>query len=270
MKLKVLYVTQEIMPYLPETEMSLIGRYLPQGIQERDREIRTFLPKFGIINERRNQLHEVIRLSGMNLVINDTDHPLVIKVASIQPARMQVYFIDNEDFFSRKFALTEKDKEFKDNDERAIFYSRGVIETVKKLGWAPDIIHCHGWFTALVPFYMKKIYNNDPLFDNNHKMIYSVYNDEFSKPLNSDLNEKLMENGVFPEELELLSNPDWINLTKFAVNNSDGVILGSHKVNPEITDYVEMSDKPYLKPQSQDNYIDKYNEFYDKLLANKF
>lgn len=270
MKLKVLYVTQEIMPYLPESEMSLIGRYLPQGIQERDREIRTFLPKFGNINERRNQLHEVIRLSGMNLVIDDTDHPLVIKVASIQPARMQVYFIDNEDFFSRKFALTEKDKEFKDNDERAIFYSRGVIETVKKLGWAPDIIHCHGWFTALVPFYMKKIYNNDPLFNNDFKIIYSIYSNEFSKPLNSDLPQKLMENGVYPEDLEILAVPDWKNLTKFAIDNSDGIILGSHKVNPDICEYVEMSKKPFLKPQNPDNFIDKYNEFYDKLIANKF
>jgi starch synthase len=270
MKLKVLYVTQEITPYLPETEMSLIGRFLPQGIQERDREIRTFLPKFGSINERRNQLHEVIRLSGMNLVINDTDHPLVIKVASIQPARMQVYFIDNEDFFSRKFALSEKDREFKDNDERAIFYSRGVIETVKKLGWAPDVIHCHGWFTALVPFYMKKIYRNDPLFDNNFKVIYSVYNDEFSKPLNPDLSQKLLENGVFPEDLELLTTPDWKNLSKFAVDNADGVILGSSKVNNEIREYVETCNKPFLKPQSQENYIDKYNEFYDKLISNKF
>jgi len=270
MKLKVLYVTQEITPYLPETEMSLIGRHLPQGIQERDREIRTFLPKFGNINERRNQLHEVIRLSGMNLVINDTDHPLVIKVASIQPARMQVYFIDNEDFFSRKFALSDKEKEFKDNDERAIFYSRGVIETVKKLGWAPDIIHCHGWFSALVPFYMKKVYSNDPLFDNDFKIIYSVYNDKFSKPLNSDLSEKLLTNGVYPEDLEYVKNPDWYNLTKFAVENADGIILGSNKVDSEIREYIENSNKPFLKPQSQENYIDKYNEFYDKLLANRF
>jgi starch synthase len=268
MKLKVLFVTQEIMPYMPETEMSLIGRHLPQGIQEREREIRTFLPKFGNINERRNQLHEVIRLSGMNLVINDTDHPLVIKVASIQPARMQVYFIDNEDFFSRKYALSDKGKEFKDNDERAIFYSRGVIETVKKLGWAPDIIHCNGWFTALVPFYMKKIYSNDPLFDN-FKVIYSVYNDEFAKPLNPDLSEKLIENGVYPEDVETIINPDYVNLTKFAIENSDGIIIGSHSIRPEIKEFIENCGKPYLKYQDPDSYIDKYNEFYDKLMENK-
>ncbi|MDD3686557.1 MAG: glycogen/starch synthase [Bacteroidales bacterium] len=270
MKLKVLFVTQEITPYMPETEMSLVGRYLPQGIQERDREIRTFLPKFGSINERRNQLHEVIRLSGMNLVIDDTDHPLVIKVASIQPARMQVYFIDNDDFFSRKFALTEKGKEFKDNDERAIFYSRGVIETVKKLGWAPDIIHCHGWFTALVPFYMKKIYSNDPLFDNGFKTIYSVYDDAFSKPLSDNLGEKLTENGVYPEDVSLLANPDWKNLMKFAIEYSDGVIMGSNNVDEEIREYIENGKKPFLKPQNVENYIDKYNEFYDKLIENRF
>jgi starch synthase len=270
MKLKVLFVTQEITPYMSESEMSLVGRHLPQGIQERDREIRTFLPKFGSINERRNQLHEVIRLSGMNLVIDDTDHPLVIKVASIQPARMQVYFIDNDDFFSRKFALCEKGKEFKDNDERAIFYSRGVIETVKKLGWAPDIIHCHGWFTALVPFYMKKIYSNDPLFDNGFKTIYSVYDDEFSKPLNENLAEKLTEKGVYPEDVAQVANPEWKNLMKFAIDYSDGVIMGSNSVNPEIIEYIENGKKPYLKPQNAENYIDKYNEFYDKLIENKF
>jgi starch synthase len=269
MKLKVLFVTQEITPYLPETEMSLIGRHLPQGIQERNKEIRTFLPKFGNINERRNQLHEVIRLSGMNLIINDTDYPLVIKVASIQPARMQIYFIDNEDFFSRKHTLTEKGKEFSDNDERAIFYSRGVIETVKKLGWAPDIIHCHGWFTALVPFYMKKVYCEDPLFDNDYRIIYSVYNDEFSKPLSSDLPKKIIEDGVCPEDVESLNSTDWESLTKFAIKYSDGVIMGSNEINPGIVEHIECCNKPYLKPQEQDCYIDKYNDFYDKLIESK-
>ena len=124
-KQKILFVSQEIYPYLPETEMSMIGRYLPQGIQEKKREIRAFMPRYGSINERRNQLHEVIRLSGMNIIIDDTDHSLLIKVASIQSARMQVYFIDNEDFFHRKGILTDKDgKYYPDNDERAIFFAR--------------------------------------------------------------------------------------------------------------------------------------------------
>ena len=165
-KKRVLFISSEIMPYLPESEMSHIGRYLPQGIQEKGKEIRTFMPRFGCINERRNQLHEVIRLSGMNLIINDTDHPLIIKVASIQAARMQVYFIDNEDYFQRKHVITdEKGSFFEDNDERAIFFARGVFETVKKLRWAPDLIYCQGWFTALVPIFLKKEYAEDPIFE---------------------------------------------------------------------------------------------------------
>ncbi len=267
MKLKVLFVTQEITPYLPETEMSLIGRHLPQGIQERDREIRTFLPRFGNINERRNQLHEVIRLSGMNLVIDDTDHPLVIKVASIQPARMQVYFIDNEDFFSRKHALTNNGKEFDDNDERAIFYSRGVIETVKKLGWAPDIIHCHGWFTSLVPFYMKKVYGEDPLFENNFKIVYSVYDDAFKNPLNKALSEKLIENNVSADDVSTIVDPNWDNMTKFAIKYADGVIMGSDGLKDDTKDFIAKAGKPYLEAQSEETYIDKYNEFYDKLIS---
>lgn len=247
--------------------MSLIGRYLPQGIQERDREIRTFLPKFGNINERRNQLHEVIRLSGMNLVIDDTDHPLVIKVASIQPARMQVYFIDNEDFFSRKHALTDKGKEFEDNDERAVFYSRGVIETVKKLGWAPDIIHCHGWFTSLVPFYMKKIYNEDPLFENNSKIIYSVYNDPFKNSLNKSLSEKLIENNVSSKDVDTIKNPDWESMTKFAIQYSDGIIMGSNNLDEKTKDFIKATGKPYLDEHDEETYIDKYNDFYDKLIS---
>src|ERR1041385_6147322 len=161
-KARVLFVSQEVTPYLEENPMSHIGRYLPQGIQERGKEIRTFMPKYGLVNERRNQLHEVIRLSGMNLIINDSDHPLIIKVASIQSARMQVYFIDNEDYFQRKETLTDsKGKMFEDNDERSIFFCRGVIETVKKLGWAPDIIHCHGWLTSLVPMYIKRSFRDN-------------------------------------------------------------------------------------------------------------
>lgn len=269
MKLKVLFVTQAITPFMPETEMSLVGRHLPQGIQERNCEIRTFMPNFGSINERRNQLHEVIRLSGMNLVIDDTDHQLVIKVASIQPARMQVYFIDNDDYFSRKFALSEKGKEFEDNDERAIFYSRGVVETVKKLGWAPDIIHCHGWFTSLVPFYMRKIFDNEPLFENGFKIIYSIYNDKFQKSLNEELPTKLIEDGVYPEDVALIETPSWENLMKFACEYSDGVIVGTKLLDKNVANYLEGLEKPILNYQNPENYIDKYADFYDKLFKNK-
>jgi starch synthase len=226
-KKKILYISQEITPYLPESEMSETARYLPQGIQERGREIRTFTPRYGCVNERRNQLHEVIRLSGMNLVINDTDHPLIIKVASIQAARMQVYFIDNEDYFHRKFVLSDDEgNEFDDNDERAVFFARGVLETVIKLRWAPDIIHCHGWLTSLVPMYIKKYYYNNPLFRNS-KVVYSVYNDDFKNPLNKDFTEKIILDGITRDDLDMLKIPTYENVSKFAVSFSDAVIKGS-------------------------------------------
>ena len=266
-KAKVLFVSQEITPYLPETEMSKIGRYLPQGIQESGKEIRTFMPRFGNINERRNQLHEVIRLSGMNLIINDTDNPLIIKVASIQAARMQVYFIDNEDYFHRKFTFTDADgKEFEDNNERAIFFARGVLETTKKLRWAPDIVHCHGWFTSLIPLYLKKAMNEDPHFINS-KVIYSVYDNEFKSSWDDSFKEKLMLDGITESDLEILSPPNYVNLTKLAISMSDGIIQGSEKINPEIEKFIAETNKPFLGYIPEDSYIAAYNDFYDKMLG---
>jgi len=265
-KAKVLYVSQEITPYLDESPMGIIGRYLPQGIQEKGKEIRTFMPRYGSINERRNQLHEVIRLSGMNLIIDDTDHPLIIKVASIQSARMQVYFIDNEDYFQRKAVLTDaKGKAFDDNDERAIFFCRGVIETVKKLGWAPDIVHCHGWITNLVPLYLKKSFNDNPLFADT-KIVYSVYDDEFTTPLNKDYSRKLMFDGIEKQDTELLKTPSYVNVTKAAINMADAVIKGSPKINSEVEKYMKKSGKPILEYKSLDEYISAYDEFYDAVL----
>lgn len=263
---KVLFISQEITPYLPESKMSLIGRHLPQGIQERGKEIRTFMPKYGSINERRNQLHEVIRLSGMNLIINDTDHPLIIKVASIQAARMQVYFIDNEDYFQRKFMLKdENEKSFEDNDERTIFFARGVLETVKKLRWAPDIIHCHGWFTSLVPLYIKKAYNEDPLFANS-KIVYSVYDNDFEKPLKKEFKDKLLYENITKKDVDILKDPNYINLSKLAIEMSDATIIGSETINPEISSFIKNSEKPYLDFKTEEEYIEAYSNFYDEIL----
>ncbi|TCO08253.1 glycogen/starch synthase [Natronoflexus pectinivorans] len=262
---KVLFISQEITPYLPESEMSIIARNLPQGIQERGREIRTFMPRFGTINERRNQLHEVIRLSGMNLIINDTDHPLIIKVASIQAARMQVYFIDNEDYFSRKATVADDDgTEFPDNDERAIFFARGVLETTKKLRWAPDVVHCQGWFTALAPLLIKKIMNDDPFFAN-AKVVYTIYDDEFQNPLDTKVIQKLKALGISENEIKNLEDPTWENLTKLAINMSDAVIQGSPTINEEVKKYAQDSGKPFLDYKNEDEYIDAYNEFYESL-----
>ena len=265
-KIKILFISQEITPYLPESEISMVGRHLPQGIQEKGKEIRTFMPRYGKVNERRNQLHEVIRLSGMNLIIDDTDHPLIIKVGSIQAARMQVYFIDNEDYFMRKHVLVDaNNKEFDDNEERTIFFTRGVLETVKKLRWAPDIVHCHGWFTGLVPLYIKKALEDDPLFCDS-KVIYSVYDNEFSKPLSSTFKSKLSIEGIGEEDIKTLDNPDFINLSKIAIDNSDALIYGSEKINPELDEYIKTLDKPVLPYFALDKIVDEYSDFYDKLL----
>lgn len=266
-KKKVLFIFPEITPYLPESEKSNLGRYLPQGIQERGKEIRTFMPRYGIVNERRNQLHEVIRLSGMNLVINDTDHPLIIKVASIQAARMQVYFIDNEDYFHRKAVLTDEEgKPFEDNDERTIFFARGVLETVIKLRWAPDLVHCHGWFGALAPILIKKTFADDPLFVNS-KVIYSVYKDDFETNLNSELMQKILSEEITEGDAETIREPSYVNMNKLAIEYSDGIIIGSKDINEELRKAIDASGKPVLEYQAEETYIDAYNEFYEQVLG---
>jgi len=266
-KERVLFVSQEIVPYLPESHIGKIGRHLPQGTQERGREIRTFMPRFGCINERRNQLHEVIRLSGMNLIIDDTDHPLIIKVASIQPARMQVYFIDNEEYFQRKMFMTDKNGVFfSDNDERAIFFCRGVLETVKKLGWAPDVIHCHGWMTALLPFFVKTVYKDDPIFENS-KIVYSVYNDGFDINLAEGFAKKIKFDTLTDADVAQFEDASHLGLTKIAMKYADGVIMGNEELSPEAVAAITSSDKQVLSFQTEENYLDAYSDFYTEVLA---
>jgi starch synthase len=226
------------------------------------------MPKYATVNERRNQLHEVIRLSGMNLIIDDTDYSLIIKVASIQAARMQVYFIDNEDFFHRKYLLMDSNgNEFEDNDERCIFYVRGVIETVKKLRWVPDLIHCHGWITALAPIYIKKHYKGDPCFKN-AKVVYSIYNDEFKKPLRENFAKKVKIEGVSQNDLKQLKEmPDFFNLTKLAIDFSDGIIEGRPDIRTDLIEYAKGKEGlHYLSYQCEENYVDEFNKFYDLIL----
>ena len=265
-KKRVLFISQEITPYLPESEMSVKSRFLPQGIQEKGREIRTFMPRYGSVNERRNQLHEVIRLSGMNLVISDADHPLIIKVASIQAARMQVYFIDNEDYFHRKEILKDKKgNEFDDNDERAVFFARGVLETVIKLRWAPDIIHCHGWLASLVPLYIKKAYQDDPIFANS-KVVYSLYNENFKNSLSLNAKQNIILDGMTDDDVKLLDDPSYENMSKLAIEYADGVIQGSNEINPNLAEFIQAKEKLFLNYQSDETYIDAYNDFYDQVV----
>ena len=266
---RVLFVNSEIFPYLPESDIANIGRYLPQGIQERKKEIRSFMPRYGCINERKNQLHEVIRLSGMNIVINDVDRPLVIKVASISAARMQVYFIDNEDYFHRKSVYCDENGEFfKDNAERAIFFARGVLETVKKLRWAPDVIHCQGWISQVLPLYLKKAYIDDPIFSNS-KIVLSLYGDTPTTDFPADFKDRILFGGVTEKDVEILTEPTGINLAKLAASYADGIILGAEDVAPELTAFCKDSCLPVLpfsREKLQDGtYIEDYNSFYDNL-----
>ena len=270
-KTRILFVHQEITPYLPETPMSLIGRYLPQSAQDSGKEVRIFMPRYGVINERRNQLHEVIRLSGMNLIINDTDHPLIIKVASIQKARMQIYFIDNDDFFTkRKYLINDPEGNFcEDNDYRCVFFSRGVIETVKKLNWSPDIIHCNGWLSSLMPIYMKRAISikDNPLF-NESKIIYSIYDDDFTETLKTGFEKKMKLPGLSAKDLKAFKEADYVTLTKSAIDYSDGIIISSPKINPEIEEYLKTINKPILPYQDEEHYIQAYNNFYETILGN--
>lgn len=264
---KILYVCQEIMPYLPESELSGLSRRLAQAMQERGNEIRTFMPRYGCINERRNQLHEVIRLSGMNLIIDDNDHQLIIKVASIPSARIQIYFIDNDDYFARKAVLLDADgKAFADNDERAIFFARGVLETVRKLNWAPTVVHCMGWMSAVVPIYLKKVFNDDPLF-RDVKVVVTLADDRFDEPLDAQFAEKIANEGVKDEKLSILSTPSYENLYRFVIDYADGITVASPKASPELVEYARQSGKPvleYREPDEED-FFDNYNRFYEEL-----
>ncbi|HDS06572.1 MAG TPA: glycogen synthase [Bacteroides sp.] len=263
---KVLFVSQEITPYLPETELSQISRMLPQAVQETGKEIRTFMPKYGSINERRNQLHEVIRLSGMNLIIDDTDHPLIIKVASIQAARMQVYFIDNEDYFHRKHTVADsKGRFFEDNDERMIFFARGVLETVRKLRWSPDLVHCLGWFTSLVPLYIKKAYREDPLFSRS-KVIFSAYDHGFKQKLNSAFVRKILVDGVSKNHVSMVEDPSYENIIRLAAKYSDGLNQGSASLPESVIRILKEEGKPFLEYADNKKYVDRFSVFYDRVI----
>ncbi len=262
---KILFINQEIAPYVPETSMSIMGKLLPQKLQEAGFEIRTFTPKWGIINERRGQLHEVIRLSGMNLVVDDIDHSLVIKVASIPVTRLQVYFIDNDDYFNnRKMEADENGEEYDDNGARAVFYAKGVLETVKKLRWSPDIIICQGWISSIVPFYVKTAYKEEPSFAES-KVITTLCGPQLKNDLGENFKECLAFRDASIDLLKDYSDTfDFTELTRLAVNYSDGIIFGDSTVTPDIVELVESKQKPFIKYEGED-LLDPCLEFIQKI-----
>ncbi len=259
---RVLYVSSEVIPYLPETEISSMSFEAPRMINNHGGQIRIFMPRYGNINERRHQLHEVIRLSGMNLVINDLDMPLIIKVASIPKERIQVYFIDNEDYFKRKATYADEEGNFySDNDERAIFFAKGVIETVKKLNWSPDIIHVHGWLASFLPLYLRNYYGNEPLFENS-KIVTSVYNQGFDGTLDKNTINKVKFDAIDDDVVAELEEPSYVNLMKIAIKNSDAVIIGSSEIPDELEDYIKTLDVPVLKYHNMEDFSQAYLDFY--------
>lgn len=265
---KVLFISQEIDPYLPAAKLSSFSRELAQGLQEKGAEVRSFMPKYGAVNERRNQLHEVIRLSGLNIIIDDTDHPLIIKVATLQPSRLQIYFIDNDDYFYRHTPGKLETADWAElNDERSIFFVRGSIETVKKLRWEADIVQCTGWITALTPLYLKTTYCDDPSFRSG-KIVYSLTDEAFEGTLDARMIDKLRQEGFTEEQLAVLSewgsDVDFIKLNKIAIDNADAIVESTENVAPELVEYAKASGKPFL-PYSQAANVEEYYNFYTTL-----
>lgn len=266
---RILFLAQEIFPYMAEeTPIRLINRRLPEFFQGKGWETRTFMPKFGEINERRNQLHEVIRLSGMNLIIEDADHPLLIKVASIQTARIQIYFIDNDDYFGRRKGIVDDNGvEYPDNDERCIFFARGAVETVKKLRWTPNIVYCSGWMGALAPLYLRTAYADTPFFTN-AKIILSLDDNDYKTPFNSAFTQKLLIDGLSENAVRSIAGfqVGYEELMRLAIDYSNAIILSTPNVNQRLLNYAQTSGKPILPYNGDD--LDNYAAFCNSLLDN--
>jgi starch synthase len=267
-KLRILYVASEINPFLQTSEVADFVRRLPQGMQERGMEIRILVPRFGTINERKNRLHEVVRLSGINIAVGEEEKPLVIKVASIPNAKLQVYFIDNEDYFHRKSVFFDKeDKFYEDNDERAIFFCKGVIETVKKLGWAPDIVHCNDWITSLIPMYLKTTYKNDPIFQN-AKCVFTVYDNSFNHKFNQSIIEKVKMIDIEDSMLVNLKSADYEGLIKLGAEYSDAVIRAEEEDSVSLNKLFDSleNQKKLDTIEKDNNLVDSYYNLYNELV----
>jgi len=265
-KKRILLITEEMDPYLLSNQIGNISRLLADEINKNGYEIRILMPKFGTINERRHRLHEVVRLSGINIIIDDDDFPLLIKVASLPGSRMQVYFLDNEDFFKRKGVYHDEDGHtYEDNAERMVFFCKGVLETVKKFGWPPDIIHCHGWFSSIMPMYIKTAYKSDPVFHRS-KVIYSVYDNVYEGSLGDSFATKARINKVEDADLKHYGGHTNTEMHLGAIHYSDGIIFSSDQVDSVLAINIPKKKQVlrYVEPVEINTYID----FYKKFIAN--
>lgn len=241
-KKRVLIVANELSPYLELTDFAQILNKLAIKTFDSGLEIRVIMPRFGLINERRHRLHEVVRLSGINIIIDKDDYPLIIKVASLPNARLQVYFMDNDDYYKRKYLFhDEKENFFEDNAERMIFFCKSALETVKKFGWPPHVIHCHGWMSSLIPAYLKTAYKKEPVFSYS-KTVFTVQEDQFKEKLNSDFIRKaLISSEIKEKDLELYKDGTNTSLTLGAAKYADVVIMGNEHLKKEIEDEIKPS-----------------------------
>lgn len=265
---RILYVNQEIAPFSADSESAILGRYLPARTQEIGREIRVFMPKFCEVNDRKHQLHEVIRLSGMNLIVNNCDHQLIIKVGSIPSARMQVYFIDNEEYAIKgKSMLDGRRRLLADTDERLLFFGRGTLEAVRKLAWQPHLINFSGWFTAMIPFYLRRI-NKENAFFSGTKMVITLMNDRFEGNIGGDLERKMKTDGATAKDLRLYGETNYLGLMKSAITYSQGVIIGSPDAHPELVAFAKENKRNVLDYiEDRDEFYNRINKFYDSIVG---
>jgi starch synthase len=241
-KKRVLIVANELSPYIEFTDFAQILNRLAIKAFDAGLEVRVIMPRFGVINERRHRLHEVVRLSGINIIIDKDDYPLIIKVASLPNARLQVYFMDNDDYFKRKQVFRDdNEKFFDDNSERMIFFCKSALETVKKFGWPPHVIHCHGWMTALVPVYLKTVYKKEPVFSYS-KTIFTAQSDQFPDKMNDDFIKKAIINAEIKEkDLDLFKDGSNNALTLGASKCADVVVFGDEPANKQFAEEIKPS-----------------------------
>lgn len=268
---RVLVITQEMKPYLDLTDISTIVSSLPQKLQQQKLELRVLMPRFGSINERRHRLHEVVRLSGINIVVNDEDYPLIIKVASLPGARLQVYFLDSDDYFDRRHMYHDEDgKEFEDNAERMMFFALSALETTKKFGWAPDVIHCHGWMSGLVPMLLKTQYKNEAVFEN-AKVIYSAYQEEtLDNAIVPDFQKFVVENTeVSEEDVAIFKEGREVDLNVGGLHYADAITIGSEDIEEEIQAEFDSRDVLKLDYDDEADMLVQYAEFVKSVIAQK-
>lgn len=251
-KKRVLLITSELTPYVETSEFAQILNKLAVMSFEAGMEVRVIMPRFGSINERRHRLHEVVRLSGINVIIDKDDFPLIIKVASLPNARLQVYFMDNDDYFKRKKLYhDDQDKFFDDNAERMIFFCRSALETVKKFGWPPHLIHCHGWLSSLIPTYLKTAYKKEPVFSYN-KVVTTAQSPQFDDVLGESFLRKALVGDMKEKDLDLYSKGDYAAMTLGAAKSADVVIMGDDNIESALSDEIKPSRYKKIVPYSSD------------------